>query len=316
MTVEDERTFLENLHLSRLIKENHGECLIECCFFKSEIKDIYNPTNLLAVIGGKQANIYDNEHCGTHLDIMSQFNCDQNLTCCCWIKVEYDIWLAVGDINGSIHILSVAESEELSTFTGHSGPIYDIISREKTIITCSDEGIFIWDLKGAIKHSIPCDASRIAIDQLGSWLVAGNMSGSLYKIDLNDHSIQFVGGNVLTKSVDGKIVYWNLETESIIHTFNTGDRNKCRLDVSAQLQYFCVGTETGLVNIYSLLDGSLVSEISHKRSSKSIKCTGFSRNCNNLVFVGEDALVWRFDYKPPVEALKEAENIDVDPIVQ
>lgn len=77
--MEDERTFLENLHLSRLIKENHGECLIECCFFKSEIKDIYNPTNLLAVIGGKQANIYDNEHCGTHLDIMSQFNCDQNL---------------------------------------------------------------------------------------------------------------------------------------------------------------------------------------------------------------------------------------------
>ncbi|KAJ3322216.1 hypothetical protein HDV06_003276 [Boothiomyces sp. JEL0866] len=309
MTVEEERTFLENLHLSRLIKENHGECLVECCFFKAEIKDVFNPTNLLAVIGGKQANIYDNEHCGTHLDIMSQYNCDVSLTCCCWIKVDYDAWLAVGDLNGSIHILSVAESEELDTFTGHSGPIYDIIAKNETLITCSDEGIFIWDLKGAIQQSIPCDAARIAIDQSGMWLVAGTMSGSLYKINLKG-------------SMDINTVFIShsseIETESVIHTFNTGDRNKCRLDVSDQNSYFCVGTDSGTVYIYSLIDGSLISEISHKRSSKSIKCCAFSRKCDNLVFVGEDALVWRFDYKPPTETSKETdvENQDVDPIVQ
>ncbi|KAJ3272146.1 hypothetical protein HDV01_005911 [Terramyces sp. JEL0728] len=289
MTVEDERTNLENLQLSRLIKENHGECLVECCFFKSEIKDIYNPTNLMAVIGGKQANIYDNEHCGTHLDIMSQYNCDINLSCCCWIKVDCDVWLAVGDINGSIHILSIAESEEIVTFHGHSGPIYDIIPGKKKLITCADEGIFIWDLQGNINQRIACDATRITVDRSGTWLVAGNLSGSLYKVSLTGENgdldintvfishateidyVQIVGDNVLTKSVDGKIVYWNLETESIIFTYNTRQKNKCRIDIS-----------------------------------------------DNLVFVGEDALVWRFDYKPPTDNLKEpeTENQDLDPIVQ
>ncbi|KAJ1676527.1 hypothetical protein EV182_008024, partial [Spiromyces aspiralis] len=32
-------------------------------------------SNLLATVGQFQANIYDNEHCGDHLDIMSHYSC-------------------------------------------------------------------------------------------------------------------------------------------------------------------------------------------------------------------------------------------------
>lgn len=35
----------------------------------------------------------------------------------------------------------------------------------------------------------------------------------------------------------------------------------------------------------------------HKRSSKPITSCAFSQNDDNIVYVGHDALVWRFDYK-------------------
>lgn len=57
---------LANLHLKKIVKENHAHTVKELKFCEIH-------PNLLASVGGTQASIYDNENAGEHLDIMMNF---------------------------------------------------------------------------------------------------------------------------------------------------------------------------------------------------------------------------------------------------
>lgn len=63
---EDSIFKLSNLHLKKIVKENHGHTVKELKFCEIH-------PNLLASVGGPQATIYDNENAGEHLDIMMNF---------------------------------------------------------------------------------------------------------------------------------------------------------------------------------------------------------------------------------------------------
>jgi WD40 repeat protein len=109
-----------NLHLTRLIKENHGDGIRQLKFFKSDSFD--KPTNLVATCGSTQANVYDNEHLGGHLDLVSQFNLPgQQFTCLCWLELESDVLLVLGSSDCHVHIVSLAYSKEIMLLKGHKG---------------------------------------------------------------------------------------------------------------------------------------------------------------------------------------------------
>ncbi len=60
---------LKKLILRRIVKENHGRPIKHIAFnFTSPCN-----ANLVATVGANQANIYDNENCGSHLDIMCNY---------------------------------------------------------------------------------------------------------------------------------------------------------------------------------------------------------------------------------------------------
>jgi hypothetical protein len=75
-----------DFYLKRILKENHGLPVVHCSFFPS-IAMTLNPTpnasttteenysmdNLLLTQSPNQINVYDNQHLGTHLDLVSQF---------------------------------------------------------------------------------------------------------------------------------------------------------------------------------------------------------------------------------------------------
>lgn len=75
-------------------------------------------------------NVYDNEHCGDHLDIMSHFNLaveseegsppNKQLHSACWLHRPEDALIATAGADAKIHILSLANSEELAILSGHS----------------------------------------------------------------------------------------------------------------------------------------------------------------------------------------------------
>ncbi len=68
---------LSRLCLRRIVKENHGTPIVQACFPPLPISPdtMIDMTNILATISGSQVNLYDNEHCGDHLDILSTFEC-------------------------------------------------------------------------------------------------------------------------------------------------------------------------------------------------------------------------------------------------
>ncbi|KAI9014349.1 WD40-repeat-containing domain protein [Phycomyces nitens] len=169
------------MRLRRIVKENHGSDINQISFFFNSKnfsgpvgidhnktfdkrgavqRDQTDTSNILATVGGCQLNVYDNEHCGDHLDIMSNFDLstenpdlywgDKNLMTFCWLYREGDAWLAMGGGDGLIHIVSLANSEEIAILEGHKKDIVDIQAHpknDKHILSTSKDGtIRLWDV--------------------------------------------------------------------------------------------------------------------------------------------------------------------------
>eukprot|EP00842_Homolaphlyctis_polyrhiza_P006845 jgi/Hompol1/74/HPOL_004284-RA len=146
---EDAGPIFKRMALRRIIKENHGADINQCAFFIHPLRSARPDAvghaapalgeNVLATVGGAQASFYDNEHCGDHLDIMSQFTIEDDPTCtdtipkadqqsetsnemltCCWLRFPQDAVLAAAGRDKKIHILSIANSAELMILEGHT----------------------------------------------------------------------------------------------------------------------------------------------------------------------------------------------------
>jgi WD40 repeat protein len=93
--------------------------------------------------------------------------------------------------------------------------------------------------------------------------------------------IKFVNENqVLSKSTNGRLEYWNLETEKTIRSIKirTGE-NSSRFDISLDGLFVCVGSSAGVIFIYNLQTGKMVTELGHKKSTRPIRCCMFTRDC-------------------------------------
>jgi WD40 repeat protein len=60
---------LKGLHLKKIIRENHGKAIGELVFNRVQTCN----RNLLASVSAPQINVYDNENCGEHLDIVLNY---------------------------------------------------------------------------------------------------------------------------------------------------------------------------------------------------------------------------------------------------
>lgn len=142
-----------NMRLRRIVKENHGCDINQLSFFFNNKnfsapvsielnktfdkrgavqRDSTDTSNVLATVGGCELSVYDNEHCGDHLDIMSNFDMtpeeEENknkyiLETFCWLYKKGDALLATAGADGIIHILSLAHSEEIMALEGHSSKV-------------------------------------------------------------------------------------------------------------------------------------------------------------------------------------------------
>jgi len=158
--------------------------------------------------------------------------------------------------------------------------------------------------------------------------------------------IRFAKDKVLSKSVNGKVEYWDPDTLLSIRTFNIKNTasNQCRFDVryrkmiwglyfirnswrkatvwhtnfialnsfSLDELFFCVGTSNGSVYIYNIESGKAVTELKHRRSTKAIRTCIFSRDSRTVICAGEDSFIWRYDYVTD-ETLNEWANWKTEP---
>ncbi|KAG0328474.1 hypothetical protein BGZ99_005169 [Dissophora globulifera] len=362
--IEQLERIFKNQRLRRIVKENHSSEINQLAFClnqrhnktpfgldqvkifekRGDVKrDPMDNSNILGTTGGAQANIYDNEHCGDHLDIMSHFLLDPvgeegaeelpEMLTCCWMHQPQDAILATAGTDKMIHILSLARSKELVRLSGHGHTITDIQAhptKDEYLMSASKDGtVRMWNiLTGKCLFIFEYKASVVCFNPntQGRTFLTGSYNGDIREWDipelelepeepivvlLNDsrllqsglHSaridcIRFAKGKVLSKSVNGKVEYWDPETLQQIRTFtikNTAS-NQCRFDVSLDELFFCVGTSNGSVYIYNVESGRTVTELKHRRSTKAIRTCIFSRDSRTVICGGEDSFIWRYDY--------------------
>ncbi|CAJ0639596.1 6092_t:CDS:10, partial [Entrophospora sp. SA101] len=359
MNTDSSDQMFYNFRLRRIVKENHGKNINQISLFFNlnnyeapigpeyikkynklgyVIRDVKDTSNILATVADIQASIYDNEHCGDHLDIMSNFVAGEHidletneLLTCCWLHRKDDAILAVAGTLGKIYLISLAFSLTFKTLNGHTGTITDLRkypNDDQHLMSASrDNTVRIWHVdNGTCLYIIEINAFIICWHPTGQTFLTGNNQGEIriwYTPNLTETSnkpihlskkniytkfkkihstqideIKFVNDSVISKSIDNKIEHWDYETFKIIKTFNIKDNcfNRCRFDVSLDGKYMCVGTSYGSVFIYNITKGKLVTELSHRRSTKAVKCCLFTRDYKQIIAAGQEGFICRYDY--------------------
>ncbi|KAI9486335.1 MAG: WD40-repeat-containing domain protein [Benjaminiella poitrasii] len=209
------------MRLRRIVKENHGSDINQLSFFFNNKnftapfslehnktfdkrgavqRDNTDTSNILATVGGCELSVYDNEHCGDHLDIMSNFDITPTeesgeskskyeLETFCWLYKEGDALLATAGADGSIHVLSLAHSGEIMQLEGHTKLIYDLQSHPQNddiILSTSKDGtIRLWDVNsGKCLVIFEVDATVSCFHPSGTKFVSGNSRGELRVWDI------------------------------------------------------------------------------------------------------------------------------------
>ncbi|RKP38494.1 WD40-repeat-containing domain protein, partial [Dimargaris cristalligena] len=206
------------LRLRRILRENHNRTIHQIAFFLNAPRrrdapcglechktfdrqgaierDPDDTSNLLATVGDAQASVYDNEHCGDHLDIMSNFRDSGAITqggpsaaavefyTCCWIHQAEDAWLATAGTDAQIHVLSLAYSRELCRLKGHTGAITDLQShphKDHYILSASRDGsVRLWDLRSRqTVLQVPVTTRAISFHPSGNSFFTGTSRGKI-----------------------------------------------------------------------------------------------------------------------------------------
>ncbi|CAO3683430.1 unnamed protein product [Umbelopsis vinacea] len=94
--------------------------------------------------------------------------------------------------------------------------------------------------------------------------------------------IRYVNGNLLSKSVNGRMEYWDPGTEKSIRSFcvKTGE-NFSRFDVSLNESFFRVGSSSGAIYVFNLHTGKQIAELQHRRFTKAVRCCVFTLTENS-----------------------------------
>ncbi|RKP06156.1 WD40-repeat-containing domain protein [Thamnocephalis sphaerospora] len=344
----------DHFRLRRLVRENHGTAITQLAVHSRH-------PNLVATVGANQASVYDNEHCGNHLDIVTNYTApasaahtddEPRFTCCAWLRVHphpMDAWLAIGGHDGVIRLLSIARSAEFRrlgapTAAGAALPALVELQSHPTLpvllAAYADGSVRYWrldderDVSGAetsaeTKCSLrltaeDCQrvwrlkASALYISADGTYFLAGTRTGEIRRVMLpealmsattmmadNDDGELLMQPHytaidcismadddaIVSKSASGKLVIGSLGLREVVRTVQLHDEN-----IDTRSRFGLSGDSQGRVTVYQRYTGEVLREFHHRRANRPVLCCAFAREDRNLLVVGEDGCIWRWDY--------------------
>ncbi|KNC50097.1 uncharacterized protein AMSG_11915 [Thecamonas trahens ATCC 50062] len=198
---ELEASMLDDFILRKIVKENHGSEVVGLEFNRVQA----DASNMVATVGANQLNVYDNEHIGDHLDIVSQYmapDTEDSILCMAWADAPVDSLLVVGNSAGRVQVISLVNSVVIAEATVHSAAVtalhVPLTTSDHMLITASRaEGVVkAWSLPdltplaslasaaGCITSAAPAPhwaAARTAAEEPASdvTLVVGTLGGDI-----------------------------------------------------------------------------------------------------------------------------------------
>ncbi|KAI9592772.1 WD40-repeat-containing domain protein [Syncephalis fuscata] len=228
-------------YLRRLVRENHGGAITQLSVHPRHL-------NLVATVGASQASVYDNEHCGDHLDVVTNYEAPYNettneaasLSCCAWICVHpepQDAWLAVGGRDGVVRLLSITRSAEFRRL-GAAADLPAVVdlcahpSRPILLVAYADGSVRCWKLtdNGLCLCVWELNATSLCIGTDDNVFLVGMRTGEIHAVVmpseteanptpttellLKPHSaavdnLEIVNDTLISKSRNGKLIFWS-----------------------------------------------------------------------------------------------------------
>ena len=202
---------LKEYILRKIIKENHGGEIVGIAFNTTQA----DAHNMVATVGANQLNVYDNEHVGDHLDIVSQYISPEpigSLLCVAWGDHPTDSLLILGSSSGALQIVSLVRSivvgQDLHT---HSGPITSIsvpppasgLAGSCFLAQCASDGTSTLHAlpDGTVLATCHDNASAIAWPTVATIPASSSSSSST----VGTHTLQYLAG-----ATDGSVSRWEI----------------------------------------------------------------------------------------------------------
>lgn len=209
------RAILRSLRVKTVIRENHGDAHTRAI----EFSRCERTKNLFATIGGSTVTVYDDEHFGDHTAVVAQYVHEATeherggkITSMCWVTQSAekenaatggtthefgDAVLAIGDENGVISVISIAENRVVSRIDAHPGAaVRDMdgaSARDGFVVSVGKDGFLkAWDVFGGEDGEGECvgtfdaqNACSVACDADGSSAVTGHSQGKVKRWNLS-----------------------------------------------------------------------------------------------------------------------------------
>lgn len=190
------------LALQGVVKENHNSSIGDLAFCR--VHAAFG--NLLADVGGTQANVYRLPAEGETVDLFFQFinegpfpapgtPVDLALHACAWLVLRdvdtaddsrsaRDAWLAVAGADRTVHVLSLALGRELFQLSGHADAIVGLEScggaRELLVSLGESGAVRLWNVATrACVAEYATDATCVAFAPDGSRFYTGHTHGAV-----------------------------------------------------------------------------------------------------------------------------------------
>jgi WD40 repeat protein len=132
-----------------------------------------------------------------------------------------------------------------------------------------------------------------------------------HRVDID--CIRAVGDHYISKDIEGKIVVWRITDEEAqeVLTIRVPDcrlNSRSRFDVSQDGDFLCAGNSAGIVFVYSLSEGKLVTKLQTGRSKHPANGCVFSSDCRHMALVCAEPFIYRWSLPDELPTQETAES--------
>jgi WD40 repeat protein len=188
---------LTKLTLRRIVKMNHETMPVRLSFNTAFTADL-DHRNCVAVLGGDQVALFDNEHIGDHLDIYVHYKNEKTeyvqgggLAAVAWLRGFGDAYVAVAGAEGIVQVMSVGHTRVVKILRGHAGPVGDLAQHptaDNMVVSCSeaDGTVRVWDwfAEECVAVFKIAGPTALAVDAVGQRLAVGTRTGQVAIVPL------------------------------------------------------------------------------------------------------------------------------------